>query len=98
MSGSSVVPGLPNTISTPSCLRSSRKAFFPDIIGTGVLHGLRTQSRILVAQAKAGVRDEMEASAWPKYSRRALASRRLATYVVLPMLVPLKHRQGHSVY
>src|SRR5262249_9477819 len=33
----SVVPGLPNTNSTPSCLRSSRNAFFPDIIGTGSL-------------------------------------------------------------
>src|SRR5215204_1114372 len=33
MSGSSVVPGLPNRISTPSCLRMSRKARFPDITG-----------------------------------------------------------------
>src|SRR5690349_1122168 len=39
ISGSSVVPGLPNTISTPSCLRRSRKARFPDMRGTGWLQG-----------------------------------------------------------
>src|SRR5262245_44742800 len=33
MSGNSVVPGLPNRTSTPSCLRTSRKARFPDITG-----------------------------------------------------------------
>src|SRR5438876_10694934 len=31
--GNSVVPGLPNMISTPSCLSRSRKARFPDITG-----------------------------------------------------------------
>src|SRR5215471_11457205 len=31
ISGNSVVPGLPNMISTPSCLSRSRKARFPDI-------------------------------------------------------------------
>ena len=36
ISGSSVVPGLPNTIPTPSCLSRSRKARLPDITGTGV--------------------------------------------------------------
>src|SRR5258708_12762279 len=40
ISGNSVVPGLPNTISTPSCLRSSRKARFPDIAGKIVSVGL----------------------------------------------------------
>src|SRR6202162_3378708 len=39
ISGSSVVPGLPNTISTPSCLRSSRKARFPDMTGKAVSNG-----------------------------------------------------------
>src|SRR5262245_4919138 len=33
ISGNSVVPGLPNMISTPSCLSRSRKARFPDMTG-----------------------------------------------------------------
>src|ERR1700720_3053518 len=33
ISGSSVVPGLPNITLTPSCLSKSRKARFPDITG-----------------------------------------------------------------
>ena len=37
ISGNSVVPGLPNMISTPSCLSRSRKARFPDITGKSVL-------------------------------------------------------------
>src|SRR5216684_8110572 len=37
ISGSSVVPGLPNTISTPSCLSNSRKARFPDMARKGDL-------------------------------------------------------------
>ena len=41
ISGSSVVPGLPNTIPTPSCLSRSRKARLPDITGTGVSKGLK---------------------------------------------------------
>src|SRR5260370_29155598 len=36
ISGNSVVPGLPNMISTPSCLSRSRKARFPDIRGKTV--------------------------------------------------------------
>src|SRR5260370_30253284 len=48
ISGNSVVPGLPNTISTPSCLRSSRKARFPDIAGkivsVGVFRELHNES------------------------------------------------------
>src|SRR3954452_6250509 len=40
ISGSSVVPGLPNTIPTPSCFSRSRKARLPDITGTGVSRGL----------------------------------------------------------
>src|SRR5215472_10136369 len=35
MRGSSVVPGLPNMISTPSCLRISRKACLPEVKGIG---------------------------------------------------------------
>src|SRR3974390_647349 len=35
INGSSVVPGLPNTISTPSCFKRSRKARFPVMTGTG---------------------------------------------------------------
>src|SRR5436309_2743192 len=33
ISASSVVPGLPNTTSTPSCLRISRNARFPEMTG-----------------------------------------------------------------
>src|SRR5829696_3279813 len=33
ISGNSVVPGLPNRTSTPSCFRSSRKARFPEMRG-----------------------------------------------------------------
>src|SRR5204863_3660097 len=33
ISASSVVPGLPKTTSTPSCLRISRKARFPEMTG-----------------------------------------------------------------
>src|SRR3954447_21038042 len=33
ISGSSVVPGLPNRMSTPSCLRISRNARFPEMTG-----------------------------------------------------------------
>src|SRR4029450_1153482 len=33
MRGNSVVPGLPNMTSTPSCLSRSRKARFPDMRG-----------------------------------------------------------------
>src|SRR5712672_4468508 len=40
ISGSSVVPGLPNTISTPSCLSRSRKARFPDMTGKADSKGL----------------------------------------------------------
>src|SRR6266568_3344259 len=36
ISGNSVVPGLPNTIPTPSCLSRSRNARLPDITGTMV--------------------------------------------------------------
>src|SRR5882724_5207871 len=35
MSGSSVVPGLPNITETPSCLRSSRNACLPEMYGIG---------------------------------------------------------------
>src|SRR3954468_13252420 len=35
ISGNSVVPGLPNRTSTPSCFRSSRKARFPEMRGMG---------------------------------------------------------------
>src|SRR5207302_8848085 len=35
MSGSSVVPGLPNITETPSCLRSSRNACLPERYGIG---------------------------------------------------------------
>src|SRR5438876_4563991 len=35
MSGSSVVPGLPNMTETPSCLRSSRNACLPEMYGIG---------------------------------------------------------------
>src|SRR5439155_5960922 len=37
ISGNSVVPGLPNRISTPSCFSRSRKARFPDMTGKEVL-------------------------------------------------------------
>src|ERR1700756_2707609 len=33
INGSSVVPGLPNSIRTPSCFNNSRSALFPGIIG-----------------------------------------------------------------
>ena len=35
ISGNSVVPGLPNMMSTPSCLSRSRNARLPDMTGTG---------------------------------------------------------------
>ena len=35
--GNSVVPGLPNRYSTPSCFSRSRKARFPDMTGQEVL-------------------------------------------------------------
>src|SRR5437660_3525637 len=35
MSGSSVVPGLPNMTETPSCLRSARNACLPEMYGIG---------------------------------------------------------------
>src|SRR5213078_1999137 len=35
ISGSSVVPGLPNITETPSCLRSSRNACLPEMYGIG---------------------------------------------------------------
>ncbi len=35
ISGSSVVPGLPNNTSTPSCFRISRNARFPEMTGKG---------------------------------------------------------------
>src|SRR4051794_19037219 len=39
-------------MSTPSCLRSSRNTFFPDITGKGGLPESRAQSRILNGGAK----------------------------------------------
>src|SRR5262249_5501487 len=40
ISGSSVVPGLPNMMFTPSCLSRSRNARLPDMTGTGCLQWL----------------------------------------------------------
>src|SRR6185437_8174818 len=47
INGSSVVPGLPKTISTPSCLSRSRKARFPDMTGTGLAPRLRGEAAVV---------------------------------------------------
>src|SRR5712692_922385 len=51
ISGNSVVPGLPNRTSTPSCFKSSRKARFPDMTGKlrppiGSRHRRRTNGHL----------------------------------------------------
>src|SRR5262249_2472567 len=57
ISGNSVVPGLPNTMPTPSCLSRSRNARFPDITGTGDSVGLKggVRSRLRGALAVGGI-------------------------------------------
>ena len=51
ISASSVVPGFPNSTSTPSCLSSSRKARFPDIAGKVDLPRLRLRRLAIWAGA-----------------------------------------------
>src|SRR5918992_488427 len=43
ISGSSVVPGLPNITETPSCTRISRNACLPEVRGMGPDHKLRAR-------------------------------------------------------